>query len=68
MLKPRIKVKLAELNKKQKELCEELDVTKQTLNSWVNGRSMPTLESAFKIAYILDCTVDELFEYIDEDE
>ncbi|WP_299831285.1 helix-turn-helix transcriptional regulator [uncultured Metabacillus sp.] len=63
MLKSKIKVKLAELEMKQQDLAEKLGVTKQTLSSWVNGRSVPTLETAFKIASILDCKVDDLYTY-----
>jgi DNA-binding XRE family transcriptional regulator len=61
MLKSKIKVKLAELNIKQQELSGKLGVTKQTMSLWANGKSMPTLETAFKIAKLLDCKVDDLF-------
>jgi DNA-binding XRE family transcriptional regulator len=63
MLKPRIKVRLAELNMKQKDLSEELNVTKQTMSGWITGRVTPTLEMAFRIAKLLDCKVDDLFTY-----
>jgi DNA-binding XRE family transcriptional regulator len=61
MIKSKIKVRLAELEIKQQDLSEKLGVTKQTMSSWVNGRSIPTLETAFKIAKLLDCKVDDLF-------
>jgi DNA-binding XRE family transcriptional regulator len=63
MLKSKIKVRLAELDIKQQDLSEKLGVTKQTMNAWVNGRSMPTLETAFKIANMLECRVDDLYVY-----
>lgn len=63
MLKSKLKVRLAELDIKQKDLCEILGVTKQTLSSWVNSKNYPTLETAFKIAKVLDCKVDDLFIY-----
>jgi DNA-binding XRE family transcriptional regulator len=66
MLKPRIKVRLAELNIKQQEVANELGVTKQTISSWVNGKNYPTLETAFKISEILKCNVDDLFTYIED--
>lgn len=66
MLKPRIKVRLAELNIKQKEVYEMLGVTKQTFSGWCTGRIDPTLEMAFKIAKLLDCKVDDLFTYIEK--
>jgi DNA-binding XRE family transcriptional regulator len=66
MLKSKLKVKLAEREMKQQELSEILGVTKQTMSLWTNGKSMPTLETAFKIANLLDCKVDDLFIYINE--
>jgi DNA-binding XRE family transcriptional regulator len=65
MLKSKIKVRLAELEIKQQDLSDELGVTKQTMNAWVNGRNLPTLETAFKIAKLLDCKVDDLFTYFE---
>lgn len=61
MLKSKIRVKLAELDMRQQELSEMLGVTKQTTSLWVNGKSHPTLETAFKIAKLLDCKVDDLY-------
>ncbi|GIN22645.1 helix-turn-helix transcriptional regulator [Siminovitchia fordii] len=66
MLKPKIRVRLAELNIKQQDLSEKIGVTKQTMSAWVNGKTMPTLETAFKIAKILGCKVDDLFVYEEE--
>lgn len=65
MLKSRIRIRLAELEIKQQDLAEQLGVTKQTMNAWVNGRALPTLEMAFKVAKILDCKVDDLFTYFE---
>lgn len=65
MLKSRIKIRLAELHMKQTELADILGVTKQTLSLWVNDKSNPTLDTAFKIAKLLDCKVDDLFDYED---
>jgi DNA-binding XRE family transcriptional regulator len=67
MLKSRIKVRLAELEISQTELAEKMGVTKQTMNAWVNGRMKPPLETAFKIAHLLNCKVDDLWEYKDEE-
>lgn len=44
-------------------LSQELRVTKQTVNAWVKGKSVPSLETAFKIAKLLNCKVDDLFVY-----
>jgi putative transcriptional regulator len=66
LLKSKIKVKLAELDIQQTELAEKLQVTKQTMNGWVKGRVKPPLETAFKIAELLNCKVDDLWEYKEE--
>lgn len=63
LLRSRIKVRLAELDIQQIELADRLEVTKQTMNGWVKGRNKPPLETAFKIAFMLDCKVDDLWEY-----
>ena len=63
MLKSKIRVRLAELDMKQQELSNTLNVTRQTMSLWVNGKANPTLETAFKIAKLLDCKVDDLFTY-----
>jgi putative transcriptional regulator len=47
----------------QTDLAEQMGVTKQTMNAWVKGRVKPPLETAFKIAFILRCNVDDLWEY-----
>lgn len=63
LLSPKIRIRLAVLNKKQSELCKMLEVTPQQFSNWVNGTSSPRLEVAFKLAKYLDCKVDDLWEY-----
>jgi DNA-binding XRE family transcriptional regulator len=63
LLKPKIKIRLAELDMQQQELAEKLGVTKQTMNGWVRGRVKPPLETAFLIAKELGCKVDDLWSY-----
>jgi DNA-binding XRE family transcriptional regulator len=66
LLKSRIKVRLAELDMQQIDFAEKMGVTKQTLNGWVKGRVKPPLEIAFKMAFLLDCKVDDLWKYEEE--
>ncbi|MEM5592775.1 helix-turn-helix domain-containing protein [Niallia circulans] len=66
MLESNIKIRLAENRMKHQDLSKELNVTKQTLSNWVNGKSAPTLETAFKMAHVLNCKVDDLFTYIED--
>ncbi|GAE27118.1 hypothetical protein JCM9140_3234 [Halalkalibacter wakoensis JCM 9140] len=63
MLKPRIKVKLAELELQQVDIAEEFSVSKMTFSNWATGKSRPSLEQAFKLAKRLDCLVDDLWDY-----
>lgn len=67
LLKSKIKVRLAELDMQQTELAEKMGVTKQTMNGWVRGRVKPPLETAFVIAKYLDCKVDDLWEYKEDE-
>lgn len=62
MLKSKIRIRLAELNKPQTELAKELNVAKQTISGWATGRVKPPLVIAFKLAKLLDCKVDDLWE------
>lgn len=66
LLKCKIKVRLAELEKSQKELAEYMEVTKQTMNGWATGRIIPPMEKGFKIAKFLKCKVDDLWVYKEE--
>jgi DNA-binding XRE family transcriptional regulator len=66
LIKPKIKVRLAELDLKQTDLAEEFGVSKQTFNGWVSGRIKPSLEVAFRLAKRLNCKVDDLWIYEEE--
>jgi len=66
VLKPHIKVKLAELEKKQVDVAGDLNIKQQRLSNWVRGRGYPDLNEAFRLAKYLDCTVDDLWEYKEE--
>lgn len=45
----------------QLQLAEILNVHEQTINKYVNNRSVMTLQTAKNIAYILDCSIDDLY-------
>lgn len=68
LLRPKIKIKLVVNNLQQKKLAEEMNVTPQVLNRWTSGKGNPTLDTAFKLARRLNCTVDELWEYVEDEE
>lgn len=47
----------------QELLANKCDVSRQTINAIENNKYDPSLVLAFKIAAILDITVDELFQF-----
>lgn len=47
----------------QDDLAKLCNVTRQTINAIENNKYDPTLTLAFKLAYLLETTVDELFEF-----
>jgi putative transcriptional regulator len=47
----------------QEELAIYCNVTRQTINAIENNKYDPSLELAFKLAKVLNSTVDGLFKY-----
>ena len=56
----RIKVVLADKQKTNKWLAEQLGKDKSTISKWCTNTSQPDLESLIKIAKLLDVDVAEL--------
>jgi putative transcriptional regulator len=46
----------------QDELAKKCNVSRQTINAIENNRYDPTLQLAFKIAKVLNTTVDDIFQ------
>ena len=44
----------------QKELSKKLNVKQNTISQWETGERLPRADKLFKLAKILNCTVDEL--------
>ena len=51
----------------QADLAELLGVTRQTVIAIEQGRYSPSLEMAFQIARALDVTLDDVFQYPNQD-
>jgi putative transcriptional regulator len=66
-MKNLIKVERARQNLTQAELAEKVKVARQTIISIEAGRFVPSTILAFKIAKVLRCKVDEIFEIEDQD-
>ncbi|SMO91056.1 helix-turn-helix transcriptional regulator [Melghirimyces algeriensis] len=48
----------------QAEIAEKMGVSPQQMSAWVTGKKVPRLETAFELAHIIGCKVDELYERI----
>lgn len=59
----RIKVVLAEKNKTNKWLCEQLSVSPTTVSKWVTNTCQPPMETFMRIAQILEVNLDDLVRY-----
>ncbi len=44
-------------------IADRLGVSRESVSKWANNKSTPSLETAFKLAAILNCKVDDLWEY-----
>lgn len=56
----RLKVLLAEQKKSNKWLSEQLNVGQATISKWCTNKGQPSLETAKKIADLLEVSLDEL--------
>lgn len=52
----------------QQELADKTGVTRQTIVAIENGKYFPSLELAFRMAYIFKVTLSEVFTYNVEDD
>ena len=56
----RIKIVLAEKNKTNNWLAEQLDMNKTTVSKWCTNQMQPTMETLYAVADVLDVDVREL--------
>ena len=52
----------------QKELADKVGVTRQTIVAIENAKYAPSLELAFRIAYVFDSPLEEVFIYDPKDD
>jgi putative transcriptional regulator len=52
----------------QKELADKVGVTRQTIVAIENAKYSPSLELAFRIAYVFDSPLEEVFSYNPKDD
>ena len=69
---PRLKTKIHELRKehnmKQEELATLVGVRRETIGHLENERYNPSLKLSMDIAKVFGKTVEEVFQFIEEDE
>lgn len=47
-------------------IAMKLDVSENTLSRWINDKSMPSVVKLFQLAVLLNCKVDDLYEWVEE--
>ena len=65
-MKNNINMWIAKRGYKKKWVAEQLGVSQTVLSRWINNKSIPSLENTFKLAHILNCKVDDLYEWIEK--
>jgi putative transcriptional regulator len=66
-MKNLIKLERVRNNMTQAELAEKVKVARQTIIAIESGRFVPSTLLAFKIAKVLNCKTDEIFELEEND-
>ena len=66
-MKNRIKVLRAERNMTQEELAQAVGVSRQTINAIEKEKFDPGLVTAFRIVRVFGKTIEEVFEYTDQE-
>lgn len=51
---------------KREWLMKELKISRNTLSNWCTGKTYPKAPELFKLANLLNCKVDDLYDYQEE--
>ncbi len=65
ILKTRIKEYRAKYDLKQEDLAKLVGVRRETIGNLENGRYNPSLKLAMDIAKIFECTVEDIFIFVE---
>lgn len=65
ILKTRIKEYRAKHDLKQEDLAKLVGVRRETIGNLENGRYNPSLKLAMDIAKIFECTVEDIFIFVE---
>lgn len=66
-LTPRIEGMLKESKYKRDYILEQVDISTNTLTSWMKGRSYPRMDQAKILADLLEVGIEELYEETKKD-
>lgn len=67
MLKSNIQYWIDKRGYKNKWVAKQMNVSNEVFSRWVNNHTKPSLENTFRLARILECNVDDLYYWSDED-
>jgi putative transcriptional regulator len=67
MLKSYIGRLIDESPYKNEFVMKYMGISRNTLSNWRTGKAFPTIEKAFKLSRLLGVTIEDLFEYIEEE-
>lgn len=65
-LKSRIKEWIVRSGYTNERLAEELEVSRETVSKWANGKSFPGVKTLWTLSRKFGCKVDELYEVIED--
>ena len=65
-MKNKLRQLRAERSWSQAVLAEQLDVSRQTVNAIENEKYDPSLPLAFKIAHVFDLSIEEIFDFSED--
>lgn len=66
-MKNKLKVLRAEKDLTQADLADSLAVSRQTVNAIEKGKFDPSLPLAFKISKLFDLSIEEVFQYSEDE-
>lgn len=63
MLKSNIGKLIDESPYKNEYIMKYMEISRNTLSNWRNGKAYPSIDKAFKLSRLLKVSVEELFNY-----
>jgi putative transcriptional regulator len=45
------------------QICQMFEISNNTLSNWCTAKTFPTIPQAIKLAKVLGCKIDDLYEY-----